>query len=102
MVPAQKGGYTPSAKAARVPSAAGVTGSGSKKFDFNLYITAVGNCIEDMLNVKIPYFFKNMGPVFKAAPAWWKKQGQDEQISYVVLGFGPVIAIVGVVLFFVL
>jgi hypothetical protein len=96
MKPKAKAGVT-SAK----PAAQSASG-GKKPFDINLYFKAVGMFFSDFFGKKVPYFFQNMGPVFKEAPAWWTGLPQDEQISYVLVVFGNMAFIAGIVLFFVL
>ena len=93
--PAAQG--SPSQKAGIKP-----TSTGKKPFDINLYFKAVGIFFNDFFGKKIPYFFKNMGPVMKKFPNWWKKLPQDEQISYGVLLLGHMMVIVGIVLIIIL
>jgi len=95
----------PAAPATAAPSQkAGIkpTSTGKKPFDINLYFKAVGIFFNDFFGKKIPYFFKNMGPVMKKFPNWWKKLPQDEQISYGVLLLGHMMVIVGIVLIIIL
>ncbi|MBI5398402.1 hypothetical protein HZB03_02960 [Candidatus Woesearchaeota archaeon] len=73
-----------------------------KAFDINLYFKAVGMAFDDFFNKKLPYFFKNLGPVFKKFPDWFTKLPNDEKISYGVYVLGNILVIVGIVLFFVL
>ena len=72
--------------------------SGKKPFDINIYFKAVGMYYSDLFNKKLPYFFKNIGPVFKGFSAWWNKQPQDMQLSYGALFLGNLMIVVGVVL----
>ena len=62
---------------------------------------AVSMFFSDFYGKKVPYFFKNMGPVLRGFPAWWKKLPQDEQLSYGAIAVGHVMLIVGIVLFIV-
>jgi hypothetical protein len=79
------------------------TTPGAKKgFDFGLYMKAVGMAFNDFFGKKLPYFFKNIGPVMKNFPNWWKKLPQDEQISYGVLLLGNLMVIMGIVLVIIL
>ncbi|MBU2561822.1 MAG: hypothetical protein KKD17_05990 [Nanoarchaeota archaeon] len=91
----------PSARAGITPGAA-PSDSGAKKFDFNMYLKAVNLFFNDFFGKKVPYFFKNMGPVLKESPVWWGSQKQDEQISYALVVLGNVMFIVGIVLLIVL
>ena len=88
----------PSANAGMAVPKAGVPGV-KKGFDVNLYMKAVGMFFSDFFGKKLPYFFKNIGPVMKNFPSWWGKLPQDEQISYGVLALGHVMFVVGIVLF---
>ena len=87
---------------AAAPSTAHSKGGASKPFDIGMYFTAVGMFFSDFFGKKLPYFFKNIGPVMSNFPNWWGKLKQDEQISYGVLMLGHVMLIVGVVLFIIL
>ena len=96
-------GGAPSAKAGVKPSVPKKPGDGGEKpFDIQLYMKAVQLFFSDFFGKKVPYFFQNMGPVLKAAPAWWQKLPQDEQIGYGVLVLGFLMVIVGIVLWIVL
>ncbi|MBW2971776.1 hypothetical protein KY359_01950 [Candidatus Woesearchaeota archaeon] len=97
-MPAKKAGAPQSAGAAKPVPEPG----GKKPFDFNMYIKAWGIFFDDFFKKKVPYFFKNIGPVFKEFPIWWGKQKQDEQIAYALLILGNVMFIMGIVMFIVL
>jgi hypothetical protein len=99
--PSARAGIKPAAGRAAPAARAPVPGA-KKPFDIKLYMKAVNLFFKDFFGKKVPYFFKNMGPVFKAAPAWWKRLPQDEQISYGVLILGFVMIITGIVLWIVL
>lgn len=92
----------PGVARAQVP-VAGVPGvSGPKKpFDFNMYMKAVNLFFNDFFNKKLPYFFKNIGPVMKKASDWFNKLPGDEKAAYGVLVFGHLFLILGIVFFFV-
>ena len=83
-------------------AASGAVPGVMKPFYINLYMKAVNLFFSDFFGKKVPYFFKNMGPVMKQFPDWWKKLPQDEQISYDVLSLGGVMFVVGVVLLIIL
>jgi len=89
-------------KATSAPAPKANNAAGQKPFDINLYFKAVGMFFSDFYGKKVPYFFKNMGPVMNKFSSWWQKLPQDEQISYGVLTLGHVLLIVGIVLFIVL
>ena len=95
-------GVKPKAAATSTAHPSARAGIKSKPFDINIYFQAVGLFFSDFFGKKVPYFFKNMGPVMNKFPGWWNKLPQDEQISYggVLLGF--VLILVGAVLFVVL
>lgn len=91
---------TPQGKSAQKTPA---SPAGAKKpFDINLYFKALGLFFNDFSKNKLPYFFKNMGPVMQNAPNWWNKLPQDEQAAYGAMGFGGFLFLVGIVLFVVL
>ncbi|MBN1544974.1 hypothetical protein JW898_05955 [Candidatus Woesearchaeota archaeon] len=97
----KQGSASPSANAGIRTGAAPSVGV-AKKFDFNMYLKAVKMFFSDFFGKKVPYFFKNMGHVFKEFPVWWGKQKQDEQISYALVVLGNVMLIIGIVLLIVL
>lgn len=70
-----------------------------KPFDIKIYMQAVKLFFPDFFGKKIPYFFKNIGPVMKKAPDWFKRLPQDEQAAYVGVFVAPLLIIIGVVLF---
>ncbi|MFC1741425.1 hypothetical protein ACFL3V_02730 [Nanoarchaeota archaeon] len=109
VAPVRPGAAVPSAKA--LPGKAGAPATGvpvvtppgvKKAFDIKLYFKAVGLFFNDFFKKKLPYFFKNMGPVLKQAVPWWNKLPNDEKASYGVLALGHVLIITGIVLFIVL
>jgi hypothetical protein len=73
-----------------------------KGFDFELYAKAVSEFFNDFFGKKIPYFFSNLGTVFRDMPEWWKNTSQDEQIAYAFLFLGFFMIITGAVLWIVL
>lgn len=72
-----------------------------KPFDIKVYFQAVQLFFTDFFGQKLPYFFKNIGPVMKKFPDWFNKLSQDEKIAYIGVFVSPVFIIVGVVLFFI-
>lgn len=96
------------AKALTTPAVGGKAPTGQrsqsakKQFDIGIYFKAVGLAFDDFFNKKLPYFFKNMGPVLKKFPDWFTQLPNDEKISYGVFVFGNVLVLAGIVLFFVL
>ncbi len=98
---AAQGGESGAPKKGETPKAPSTPGQ-KKAFDIKLYMKAVQMFFQDFFTKKLPYFFKNMGPVLKGAPAWWNRLPQDEQISYGVLALGHLMFIAGIVLVIVL
>ncbi len=80
------------------PKMKGVPGQQKPGFDFKLYLRSVQLFFQDFFGKKLPYFFKNIGPVMKNAPVWWGGLPQDEQISYGLLGLGSMMFVAGIVL----
>lgn len=103
--PAAKAGASATAKPAGAGTAGAVPKSGvpgeKKGFDINMYMKAVGLFFSDFYGKKLPYFFKNMGPVLKGFPGWWGKLPQDEQLSYGAVALGHVMVVVAIVMFIV-
>lgn len=99
--PSVRAGVTAPKSMARDVPKAGMPGA-KKGFNINIYMKAVGMFFSDFYGKKVPYFFKNIGPVLKGFPRWWGKLPQDEQISYGAIALGHVMVIVGIVLFIVI
>jgi hypothetical protein len=88
--------------AAKVPGAAAAAVPGGKKpFDIKLYMKAVSMFFNDFFKKKLPYFFKNIGPVLKGASAWFSTLPGDEKAAYGVLVFGHLFLLLGIVFFIV-
>lgn len=103
--PGAAGSQTAAPKPGTAPKMAGTPGGAQgdgKKFDFNMYLKAVKLFGQDFFGKKIPYFFRNLGPVLKGFPVWWSGLAQDEQISYGCLCLGNVMMVTGLVLLIVL
>ena len=76
---------------------------GTKKpFDIKIYNIAMQDAFSKFFKKQVPYFFKNIQPVMKKAPEWWKKQKQDEQIAYVGWVTGHLLMLIGIILLIVL
>ncbi len=78
------------------------TSAVKKPFDIKIYWIAVQDASRKFFKEQIPYFFKNIKPVMKKAPDWWKKQKQDEQIAYISWAVGHLLMLVGIILIIIL
>ena len=72
------------------------------KLDLNMYMKAVKVGVVKFFKEQAPYFFKNMKPILKKAPEWWKKQQKDEKIAYGVWVSGHFLGFIGIILMIVL
>lgn len=96
------GGGPPSARAGMAGMQSVPSGMPAGKFDFNKYMQAWQLFFQDFFGKKVPYFFKNIGPVMNQAGPWISSLPQDEKIAYGVLAGGHVFVLLGIVLLIVL